>query len=175
MTSNRIIYLDMDGVLADFNLGVVRGLGRRFQELGSTTTRWALINELCQDIYLNLEKLPDADMLVEQVVNIGAIYNYTPAILTALPSLARMPRAEEHKRQWIERYYPFLSSNFNVGPFAIDKQKHARPGHILIDDSHLNIPQWNAAGGLGILHTSAFDTLEKLHTYLRKEHDDSPR
>jgi hypothetical protein len=46
-----------------------------------------------------------------------------------------------------------------------EKQNYARAyGHanILIDDWDLNINEWNAAGGIGILHRSAEETIEAL-------------
>lgn len=50
----------------------------------------------------------------------------------------------------------------NFGPYAKDKQYHCEVGDILIDDSSINIEQWRARGGIGILHTSTDDTIEQL-------------
>ena len=35
-------------------------------------------------------------------------------------------------------------------------------GNVLIDDRPKNIEAWEAAGGIGIIHTSAKETIEKL-------------
>ena len=43
--------------------------------------------------------------------------------------------------------------------FSKNKQKHAAPNHILIDDRKDNIERWEAAGGVGILHTNAKNTI----------------
>ena len=36
------------------------------------------------------------------------------------------------------------------------------PNHILIDDRLSNIEQWRSQGGIGILHTSAVNTIQQL-------------
>ena len=45
---------------------------------------------------------------------------------------------------------------------AYAKQNYAAPNHILIDDRKSNIDQWISQGGIGILHTSAADTIQQL-------------
>ena len=45
-----------------------------------------------------------------------------------------------------------------------DKAAWAGPDRILIDDKKEAIEPWEAAGGIGILHTSAADTIRKLKT-----------
>ena len=43
-----------------------------------------------------------------------------------------------------------------------DMLEYANEHSILIDDMQKNIDQWKAAGGIGILHTNAKDTIKKL-------------
>jgi hypothetical protein len=45
---------------------------------------------------------------------------------------------------------------------AENKKDYARPNSILIDDNVKNIADWIGAGGIGILHTSAEDTIKQL-------------
>ena len=45
------------------------------------------------------------------------------------------------------------------------KKNYAKKDSILIDDRASNISDWNAAGGIGILHTSTATTLDKLSEY----------
>ena len=42
------------------------------------------------------------------------------------------------------------------------KKDHAGENRILIDDTAKNIADWEAAGGIGILHTDASSTIAKL-------------
>ena len=46
--------------------------------------------------------------------------------------------------------------------YAKQKQELANPESILIDDRQINIDQWEAAGGIGILHTSTDNTISQL-------------
>ena len=45
---------------------------------------------------------------------------------------------------------------------ADKKQNYAKGNRILIDDRPDNIAQWKSQGGIGILHTSAQDTIKQL-------------
>jgi hypothetical protein len=48
---------------------------------------------------------------------------------------------------------------------AITKQKYAALNGILIDDYEKNIAQWREAGGIGILHKNARETIKQLRRY----------
>jgi len=109
-----------------------------------------------------LEPMCDANELVKGVFEFAIQYGYNVGVLTAIPKLGRLPDCVAHKQEWLAEHFPVLTHNFNIGPHAIDKQLHAKPGDVLIDDSHLNIPQWEAAGGIGILHRNASDSLVQL-------------
>ena len=43
-----------------------------------------------------------------------------------------------------------------------NKQDYAKENSILIDDLKPTIDEWNAKGGIGILHTSAESTIKQL-------------
>ena len=63
------------------------------------------------------------------------------------------------KRLWVKNNMPGIKLTLAQ---AYAKQNYAAPNHILIDDRADNINQWEAAGGIGILHTSTASTLTKL-------------
>ena len=167
-----IIFLDMDNVLTDFNGLMMEHFGVPFDRVGggNAVERWKLISSELPYAYARLKPLPDADDLVAYVTEVCVTYDAIPGILTAVPKYGRLPLAQKHKYEWLRQRWPHLCKNFNIGPFAEDKQKHARPGHVLIDDSKLNIPQWNAAGGYGILHTSAESSIQQLKQYVEEKH-----
>lgn len=90
-------------------------------------------------------------------------------VLTALPNRAQnnFPDAVKHKIDWVHKH---ISPNLRVhfGPFAKHKQFHKKHEHdVLIDDMVLNIAQWNAVGGIGILHTSAQKSLIDLYMKMK--------
>ena len=158
----NVIYLDMDGVIADFDGYIIRQLGKPFRELGSSQEAWQAVSPYTHEIYAVLEPMADAETLVNGVIELANAHEYDIGILTAVPKLHRVPMSKTHKIEWLQRHFPMLLNNFNIGPYAEHKQYHCLPGDVLIDDSHLNIPQWIERGGIGILHISAGDSLARL-------------
>ena len=61
----------------------------------------------------------------------------------------------------------FTNKTFNLTNVldSSSKKNYAKKDSILIDDRISNINDWNAAGGIGILHTSTATTLDKLSKY----------
>lgn len=158
----------MDGVLADFD-SAKRAILDKIPNHDDLTPQelWGVLSEH-KDLYLHLTPTPDANLLVGCVSLLARSYNTSVAVLTALPSLGDFPDAAAHKQIWIEKHYPQLAGDVRFGPYSVDKQNHARPGDVLIDDRQMNINQWESKGGKGILHTSAFSSLDKLVQYLRE-------
>ena len=163
------IYLDMDGVLANFDKLMMATFNKHFDEIGrDSQDRWNIISEALPLLYRHLDKMSGADDLVVGTFALAEQYGYGVGVLTAIPRLGKIPNVVTHKRLWVQERYPQLLTDFNIGPHAIHKQQFAKPGHVLIDDSSLNIDQWNAAGGFGILHTDAQDSLTKLKHFLEE-------
>lgn len=161
-----IVWLDMDGVLADFDKKSIELIGKRLSDFPDSASGWAAMNTH-KDIYSILEPMPDAKDLVVGIKQLTEKHGFKVGVLTAIPKFGRIPDAEIHKKKWIDKYYPHLLDNFRIGPHAVNKQEHCIPGDVLIDDSTMNIPQWNARGGFGILHTSAAQSLSILDKYLK--------
>lgn len=144
----NIVYLDMDGVLADFDKFVLENLGRTFDhnESEHKTNMWASLSKIDR-FYYNLELTPYAKDLLSFVRE----HADNVEILTAIPRRGSIPTADFDKIDWARDK---LCSNLkvNLGPYSKDKWKHAKPGDILIDDRLSNINDWNRHGGIGLLH-----------------------
>ena len=149
------IYCDMDGVLADFEQGIIDIIGGKFDD-----KRWV---ELPDDFFYRLEPMPDAKKLW------GFIGKYDPFILTATPRSSRGPiaaRAAEDKTKWMKRWFGVSSDKMypvmrkNKANFAMDG-RDGRP-NLLIDDHSKNIAQFQSAGGIGVHHTSAANSIKQL-------------
>ena len=152
---NPQIYCDMDGVVADFVKFTSNYLGTKFKD--------ELWQDLPVDLFLQLPKMPDADVLW------GYIKQFQPFMLTAVPRESRGPiakRAWKDKTRWMMKNFKLPSSKMrivlrkNKKNFAMDG-RDKRP-NILIDDHKGNIREWESAGGIGILHTSAASTINDL-------------
>lgn len=160
-----IIHLDMDGVLADFEGRWFQLTGRRYSDYASRNEFWREAKQF-PNIYWELKPLKDSRWLVDDIKKMIKGKDIQIEILTALPSMVDFPLAERHKEAWVRKHFS-NKWKFKTGPFAVDKQKHARPGDVLIDDRERNIEQWNAAGGTGILHISTPATLKQLKVVLK--------
>lgn len=151
------VYLDMDGVLADFE-GTVQAL------LGTDTNwkeeiekpNWGEVSQI-QNLYSILQPMHDAQELWDFVTS---KFNDVQ-ILTAIPKRAHFPEAVNDKRNWIYKHFG-SSVKVNFGPYAYDKQFHCKRHDILIDDAAINIRQWHARNGVGILHQNAKTTISLL-------------
>ena len=143
----------MDGVLSDFDSWKNKYFNHAPPQDNKKFWEEA---EKCKELFWRLEPMPDYMVLMTYLYSL----NVPLSILTALPRKSSMPEAEEEKKRWIRKYLGDIE--FNVGPYAVDKQRRSGAGQVLIDDKQINIDQWKAKGGIGILHTSAEDTIKQL-------------
>lgn len=148
------IYLDMDGVLADFNTGarLLLNASKDEQLQVEQTGLWprAAWQRLAHvpNLYRNLPKMPLADDLVSLALRFRDEFDWKVAILTAVPKNNDVKDAFQDKFDWIAEHYPTLRMYF--GPYSQDKHTHAKPGDILIDDRTSNCTEWQRAGGIAI-------------------------
>lgn len=146
------IYLDCDGVLADFETAAARILGapsRAFQARHGLPAFWKRLHG-AGDFYARLPEMPDARELFEGVAHLR------PAILTGCP---RGGWAEAQKERWASEHFPGTPI---ITCMAVDKRNYARPGDVLIDDTLKHRQRWEDAGGTFIHHRSARESLERL-------------
>ena len=159
----KTIYVDMDGVVADFDMFAKDILGR---EIGWGTTQdlsdaeWVKLASVDR-LYYQLPMMPDATKLIAYVKSLNSRFHVE--FLTAIPRRTTIPSAHADKQAWIDKYFPGMK--MNIGPYSHDKQKWCTPGDILIDDRPSNIEQWTAAGGIAVYHTGDVDASIK---YLNK-------
>jgi 5'(3')-deoxyribonucleotidase len=160
----KTIFLDMDGVVADFDkyaneiLGYSTPGGKRYP-----LEDWAKISANPR-FYRHLDLCPYADLLVNTVWKLAKQHGYEVKFLTAVPRANDVPYCFQDKVEWAKENFPEIPVWF--GPYSHDKQVHCRPGDVLIDDRDDNINDWNSAGGIGILHqgdvTRTIDQLRQL-------------
>jgi 5'(3')-deoxyribonucleotidase len=152
------LYLDMDGVVADFDEYAARTLGLPPSEGIYPDEQWYKLASNAR-LYRDLEKTSYADELVE-FCREYAWNKYNLYFLTAVPKGNDVPWAFYDKVLWASKHWPGIPVHF--GPFSKDKHQHCTMGDILIDDRTSNIDEWRSAGGIGILHKSFKDTIQKL-------------
>lgn len=156
------LYCDMDGVLADFVEGVNRILNVEYSDENYNsdpeyrTMMWKAVGKYSKEggqLWAELNPMKDAKQLWNYVEK------YNPEILTAggNPEYG----AEAQKRQWVP-WNIGSDVKVNVVRKSADKAQYATPDSILIDDQPKALDPFIAAGGIGILHTSAANTINEL-------------
>jgi 5'(3')-deoxyribonucleotidase len=170
MKNERSIYIDMDGVVADFDKFVSNLLGRKigWGVYDLTAEEWRKISEI-DNFYYQLELIPESTTLVALCKSFSTRFNVS--FLTAIPREQAMPTSRDDKTRWLNKYFPGIPINF--GPFSRDKQNWCKPGDILIDDKPENVEQWVAKKGVAVHHTGDFD--RTIRNILLAIDDSSPR
>jgi hypothetical protein len=146
------LFLDCDGVLADFDAGARKVLGmgvRAFEERHGKREFWRRLAR-AKNFYATLPEMPDARELFE------AVKHLKPTILTGLP-LGNW--AAPQKVRWAAEHFrgvPIITC------MARDKYRHMQPGDVLVDDSLTHRARWEEAGGTFVHHKTARASLEEL-------------
>jgi hypothetical protein len=156
---SRQLYLDCDGVLADFDKGATAILGlppTDYENRHGAARFWRKLAE-APDFYFGLPLLPDAMHLF------GAVRHLDPIILTGTP---RGNWAADQKVRWAAKYFPGTRI---VTTLARDKRNHCREGDVLVDDQLRHAQLWRDAGGVFVHHRDAETTLKALADYFQIE------
>lgn len=152
------IYFDMDGVLADFDNGLLAYGGKLPSCRQEEENMWNTIREN-EHFFDRLQPMPGA---IEMFNLLNEKYGGRCELLSAVPKPSKgVPGARADKENWARR---FLGRDTVVNLVYRDEKKDYCTGRedILIDDYAKNIAEWENSGGIGILFTSAEDVLKKL-------------
>lgn len=150
------LFLDCDGVLADFNRKAVEIFGmtsHEAEEEHGAKYFWQTLtgyNENGLGFFESLEPMPDAHYLY------NAVKHLNPTILTGAPN---GDWAEPQKRNWASKHFPNAEM---IVCLSKDKRNHMKRGDIIIDDMDKHKHLWEENGGYFIIHTSAKDSIKQL-------------
>lgn len=155
------IFVDMDGVVADFDAFVLKHMGRTFPHSNGPSDKamWDFLVSV-EDLYFQLDPTPWVVELWEAIQKFGAKVEF----LSAIPRRAAMPTAHDQKLRWLAKHKDlFGETPLRIGPYSKDKWKHAKAGDILIDDRADNIADWQVkGGGIPVYFTGIESTIELL-------------
>ena len=146
------LFLDADGVLANFDEGARQLLGmspRQFEAKHGRGTFWKRLAS-AKNFYGTLAEMPDARPLFD------AVKHLKPTILTGLP-LGNW--AAPQKIEWAAEHFPGVPI---ITCMARDKHKHMHRGDVLVDDRENHRAAYEAAGVVFVHHKSAEDSLRQL-------------
>ncbi len=159
-----IVYLDMDGVLADFFGGVEFLYGvDHWKELTNDKTKdlkKQVIDRITgTDFFAVLPKFPTADALIDMVKKFtGGKFS-----INTSPLRGDHENSAKYKKVWISNNIEQPDEIIVTGrKESYAKDKGTGTPNILIDDRPINIQKWQAAGGYGILYQANRDQLTKV-------------
>lgn len=163
---NRIVYVDMDGVLADFDKGVEKVIGHRMTyHFEENDPVWNQIkNHGLERFFSELEWLPGSENM----------WNYITSNFMKVKILSAMGKWNKinndvyrGKHMWLNRHIPSLrEQDIILVEDKHKKQEYSKSGDIIIDDTKVVIDEWNNKGGIGLWHKSANETINNLTQYV---------
>jgi hypothetical protein len=167
-----IVYVDMDGVLANFTKAYVEFTGvPESKWITITRNDWQRLQQDWSTFWSDLEPMPFALELWR------VVQPYHPCILTATPP--SWPSASVGKRIWCRRVLPKFGYSPAQQFHAVqrkDKQKFARQAdgtpNVLIDDHRPNIDEWTAAGGHGVIYIPSSAMVQSIRGRLARLFDE---
>ena len=151
----RRLFLDLDGVLADFDAGVEALLGMSaaaYERKRSKRDFWFRLMR-ADDFYGTLPEMKDARDLFD------AVKHLKPTILTGLPIGKWAAPQKEH---WVEEHFPGTPV---ITTMARDKHKHMHEGDVLVDDRETHRAAYEEAGMVFIHHKNARSSLKALREF----------
>jgi len=146
------LYVDLDGVLADFHKAMSELLGiklDRHKGFGNGSEIWVKVDRAGEKFWSEMDWQPGGEELWE------ALKEYDPTILS---SPTRHESSKTGKRIWVREK---LGESVPV-ILESKKQKIASPDAILVDDRREVLDKWTEAGGLGVLHRDVSKTIERV-------------
>lgn len=144
------LFVDLDGVLADFDAHHEAVFGFRSDKL-LDNVNWHAVRKVA-GFYEAIPPMADLHELW------GAIERHTPIVLTGVP--ASVEEAADNKRTWVRKH---LGPHVEVRCCrSKEKSLHAASGDILIDDWEKYRHLWLAKGGRWVTHRSAAETIREL-------------
>ncbi|WP_143535378.1 hypothetical protein [Rhizobium sp. N122] len=153
------VYLDLDGVMADFDA--------HFPALFGVDHRSMLDDDMWSQINAHPSYFRDMPQCPGALNFFKSIEALNPIILTACPK-SNYAHAARQKREWVREH---LGHHVPVLPVMGGSSKplfmHAA-GDILIDDFERNTAAWSKAGGVAILHSNFEDTKAALGDVMKR-------
>lgn len=165
MVKIRKIYLDMDGVIADFNKG--------YKELNNMEPREAEKNKkfdhffdefIAANKFATLDLMPGARELITYLNHLYLNRSITTEILSSTANQERYDDISRQKMFWLQKHGISFKPNFVPGKRL--KYQFATPDSAIIDDTASVIDDWRKAGGIGIWHKDVATTLAQLKMYV---------
>ena len=157
-TKVKRIFIDMDGVLTDFQLGVEEMIGMRLtsDDVGHSEYDKRKEELTNKRLFRNLPPMKDMWELMGYLKHTGL-----PLVILTAAGVINRELVVWDKHEWIKQWVdPTMVVTCTMS--GAQKAAFAAKGNVLIDDRGKNIDAWVKAGGIGIKHKTARDTITEL-------------
>jgi len=154
--TTRTLFIDLDGVLADFDTAYAAVNGSP-PDKSIDNVDWRKVVSV-PGFYAKMPALPGAADFWASLEALAESEGLDIVILTGCPS--SVPAAAADKRSWVTKH---LGEHVKmIACRSRDKKLHMKPGDILVDDWERYKEHWLEAGGIWITHTSPTESLAAL-------------
>ena len=158
------LYLDMDGVLADFfSAFAVRSGKKHWEQIQDKEKSIAALRGT--DFFNTLDVFPSANRLINYAMTYGDWG------ICSSPLTGDRDNSAYWKRRWLEAH--IMMPDIDKLIFTGMKEKYATDKldgnpNVLVDDKPSNIDRWVKRGGIGVLYQANEDSVEELIKKLDK-------
>lgn len=161
MPKISMIYLDMDGVIADFDARYKKLYKIYPSEADTYKVFDKFFTQFIDDQqFAKLDLMSDAVELIEYLKTLSI----PTEILSSTSSEKRDAEIRKQKLEWLDKHN--ITFPVNLVPGKRFKKDYSNSNVLLIDDTSVNIDQWRKEGGVGILHKDWPSTLAILRQYV---------
>jgi len=162
--NDQTIWIDLDGVIVDFNSFIGYKLDLYADRNASNLTKddWKTIQIVYPNLYAELSKTEYADSLISYIKK--NFKDYKISFLTALPSKINFVNARVDKKYWVKQNFPDIPCV--IVDNSLEKKNYISNKDIFIDDKLSNIinviSKGDATSELMITHFDYENTITRL-------------
>jgi hypothetical protein len=167
MNSPKItkIYLDLDGVICDFQDRYKKLFDSLPERDDKTKTFYKNFDKFIEGRnFADLNMMEGSITLIHTLEKLYEEYGIVTEILSSTASEKRHETIKEQKEEWLKTHGITFKQNFVPGKQL--KYKFAEPTALIIDDTVSVIDDWRRAGGQAIWHNNVPATLAMLKVWL---------
>lgn len=157
----RRIFLDMDGVMSDFDGFFLKEFGVASSDV-SKKEMWRLIHEYDR-FFLKLPMMAGAMQLYDSLPNTAEVLFLTSAGTSNFAAVAEQKKA--WVKEWLDAYALVICVKDGLDKASMVQNR----GDILIDDWRLNCEAWEAAGGVAVKYENAGQAISDLRELFKQK------